>query len=154
MKTWINNNSSREILKSRVLQSSAKSNRVESLFTTAHHTFDRTRKVTILAKYKVMQTERSACREEHDGKARNHFVPSAFSLQIILKYCFCISRNTLASKFKALEKNETIGCMMHCYKIEFNFLQKKFSKHLLRNISCECLYCEIKCIKSYVTRKI
>ena len=79
---------------------------------------------------------------------------SAFSLQIILKYCFCISRNTLASKFKALEKNETIGCMMHCYKIEFNFLQKKFSKHLLRNISCECLYCEIKCIKGYVTRKI
>ena len=24
--------------------------------------------------------------------------------------------------------------MLHCYKIEFNFLQKKFSKHLLHNI--------------------
>ena len=43
-------------------------------------------------------------------KARNHFVPSAFSLRVyILKYCFFVSRNTLASKkFKTVEKNEKI----------------------------------------------
>ena len=66
MKTWINNNSSREILKSRVLQCTVKSNRVESLFTTAQDAFDCTKKVTILAKDKVTETERSACWEEHD----------------------------------------------------------------------------------------
>ena len=33
-----------------------------------------------------------------------------------------------------LEKNKKKGRMLYCYKIEFNFLQKKFSKHLLHNI--------------------
>ena len=60
----------------------------------------------------------------------------------------------LGFKNLRLEKNEKIGCMLHCYKIEFNFLQKKFSKHLLRNIIAALLYCEIKCIKSSVARVV
>ena len=49
-------------LKSHVLQCTAKSNRVKSLFTTTQHTLDRMRKVTILVtKHKVMEMERSAC---------------------------------------------------------------------------------------------
>ena len=47
------------------------------LGTTAQHTLDRTRKVTILAKHKVTETEKSAM-----GKARSHFVPNAFSLRV------------------------------------------------------------------------
>ena len=126
MKTWINNNSSREILKSRVLQCTAKSNRVESLFTTAQHTLDRTRKVTILAKHKVTDTERSACWEEHNGESKRPLCSQCFFITSILKYWL--------QKLKTLEKNEKIGCVLHCYKIEFNFLQQKFGKHLLHNI--------------------
>ena len=48
------------------MQCTAKPNMVESLFTTAQHALDRTRKVTILAKHKVTETERSACWKEHD----------------------------------------------------------------------------------------
>ena len=130
MKTWINSNSSREILKSRVLQYAAKSNRVESLFTTGRHPLDRTKNATILAKHKVTETKKSAT-----GKARSHFVVSAFLLRdfkILLLYF----KKYIDFDFKnlRLEKNEKIGCMLHCYKIEFNFLQKKFSKHLLHNI--------------------
>ena len=30
--------------------------------------------------------------------------------------------------------------MLYCYKIEFSFLQNKFSKHLLHNIIVACAY--------------
>ena len=101
MKTWINNNSSREILKSHVLQYTEKSNRVESFLTTAQHTLDRTRKVTILAKDKVTETEgKSACWEEHDGEGKKPLYSWCFFITSILKYCFCISRNNLASKIE------------------------------------------------------
>ena len=73
---------------------------VESLFTTAQHALDSTRKVIILAKDKVMQTERSACWEEHDGEDMKPLCFQCFFITSILKYCFCISRNTLASKIK------------------------------------------------------
>ena len=49
------------MLKSWFLQCTAKSNRVESLFTTAQDTLDCMKNVTILAEHKVMETERSAC---------------------------------------------------------------------------------------------
>ena len=98
MKTWINNNSSREILKSRVSQCTGKPNRVESLFTTAQHAFDGTRKVTISAKHEVTETKRSACWEEHDGEGKKPLCSQCFFVMSILKNCFCILRNTLASK--------------------------------------------------------
>ena len=66
------------------------------------------------------------------GKARNHFVASAFSL--FYNVVFVFQEIPWLQKFKTLEKNEIISCMLHCYKIELNFLQKKFSKHLLHNI--------------------
>ena len=71
---------------------------VESLFTTAQHALDSTRKVIILAKDKVMQTERSACWEEHDGEGNKPLCSRCFFITSILKYCFRIPRNTLASK--------------------------------------------------------
>ena len=94
----LNNNSSREKLKSCVLQCTVKSNRVESLFTTAQHALDLTRKVTILAKDKVMQTERKAYWEEHAGEGKKPLYSQCFFIMSILNYCFYISRNTLASK--------------------------------------------------------
>ena len=122
------------IIQQEKLQSLAKPNRVESLFTTAQHALDRTRKVTILAKHNVTETEISACWEEHDVEGKKPLCSQGFFVTSIIKHCFCISRNTWFQKFKTLEKNEKIDCMLHCYKIKFNFLQKKFSKHLLHNI--------------------
>ena len=80
LKTWINNNSSREVLKSCVVQSTEKPDRVESLFTTAQHTLDRTRKITIVAKPKVTKTKRSACWEEHGTEGKK--LLCAFSLKL------------------------------------------------------------------------
>ena len=134
MKTWINNNSSREILKSHDLQFTAKSNRVESLFTKAQHTFYCTRKVTILAKHKVPEMERSACWEEHDREGKKPLCSQCFFIRSIRNIAFLFQEIPWLQKFKTFEKIEKLGCMLHCYKIEFNFLQKKFSKHLLHNI--------------------
>ena len=83
---------------SRVLQRTAKPNRVETLFTTAQHALDRTRKVTILAKHSVTETEISVCWEEHDREGKEPLCSQCFFITSILKHCFCISRNTLASK--------------------------------------------------------
>ena len=134
MKTWINNNSSREILQSRVLECTPKPNRAESLFNTVQHALDRTKKVTNLAKHNVTETEINVYWDEHDGEGKKPFCSQCFSITSITKHCFCISRNTWLQKFKTLQKNEKIDCMLHCYKIKFNFLQKKFSKHLLHYI--------------------
>ena len=87
----------------------------------------------MLGKHKVTETERSACWKEHDGEDKKPLCSQYFFITDVLKYCFCISIN-LGFKNLRLEKNEKIGYVLHCYTIEFNFLQKKFRKHLLHNI--------------------
>ena len=134
MKTWINNNSSREILKSRILQCTAKSNRVERFF---YHSTARPRSHE--KDYHFSKTEsygngkNCVLGRTRRGKQKTTFFPVLFHdeyFKILLLYF----KKYLDFKNLGLEKNKKIGCMLYCYKIEFNFLQKKFSKHLLHNI--------------------
>ena len=98
LRTWVNNNSLREILTSHVLLCTAKPNSGESLFTTAQHALDQTRKVTILRKHKVAETKGSVCWEEHGEEGKKPLCSQCFFITSSLKHCFCISRNALASK--------------------------------------------------------
>ena len=74
-----------------------------------------------------MQTERKAYWEEDAGEGKKPLCSQCLFIMSILNLPWL-------QKFKTLEKNEKIGSMLHCYKTEFNFLQKKFSKHLLHNL--------------------
>ena len=124
MKTWINNNSSREILKSRVLQCTAKSNTVESLLS-------------------LLRQHSTACSRSHEkgyhfSKTQSYGNGKKCVLVLFHYECFKILplyfKKYLGFRNLRPEKNEKIGCMLLFFKIEFNFLQKKFSKHLLHNI--------------------
>ena len=91
-------------------------------------------KVTILAKHKVKETERRAYWKKQDREGKKPLYSQCFFITSILNIAFVFQKIPWLQKFKTLEKNEKIDCMLHCDKIEFKFLQKKFSKHLLHNI--------------------
>ena len=50
------------------------------------------------------------------GKARNHFVPCAFSLRVFSNIAFVFQEIPWLQKFKTLEKNEVIGTGFMCIK--------------------------------------
>ena len=138
MKTWINNNSSREILKSRVLQCTAKSNRVESLLSLLRqHSTASSRSHEKGYRFSKTQSygngKKCVLERTRPGRQETTLFPVLFHYKCF-KILLLYFQKYLGFKNLRPDKNEKIGCMLHCFKIEFNFLLKKFSKHLLHNI--------------------
>ena len=132
MKAWINN-SSREILKSHVLQCTAKPNRVENF---VYHSTACSRSHEKGYHFSKAQCYRNGNKcmlgRTQWGRQETTLFPVLFHYEYFKTLLLYFKKN-LGFKNLRLEVNEKIDCMLHCYKIKLNFLQKKFSKHLLHN---------------------
>ena len=119
------------------MQCTAKSNRVESLFSTAQHSTVHSRSHEKGYHFNKIQSygNRKKCMLERTWRGRQE--TTLFSTHFHYKYfkiLLLYFKKYLGFKYMTLEKNEKIGCLLHCYKIELSFLQKKFGKHLLHTI--------------------